>query len=99
MGNARASSSRAVTFRVVRDAVTMPAGCREVAGCRDAMGALAVRLCALQAARLASGAVLLLPAGACPGVGDLHYGWPVLRAAVPEPMIGLPGRGAQWAAR
>jgi hypothetical protein len=61
-------------------------------GCRDAIGALAVRLCTLQAARLASGAVLLLPAGACPGIGDLHYGWPVIRVGdLPGPMIGLPG--------
>lgn len=64
----------------------MPAGCREV------MGALAVRLCSLQAARQAAGAVLLLPAGTCPGIGDLHYGWPVHRCGgLPEPMIGLPG--------
>lgn len=97
MGNDRGSSSRAVAFRVVRDAVTMPAGCREATGCRDALGALAVRLCTLQAARLATGAVLLLPAGACAHIGDLHYGWPVHRCGgLPEPMIGLPGavRGA-----
>jgi hypothetical protein len=52
---------------------------------------LAARLCALQQARLAAGAVLLLPAGAFPGAGDHYCGWPVLRVGVPEPMIGLPG--------
>ena len=56
------------------------------------MGALAVRLCTLQAAGQAVGAVLLLPAGACPGIGDRHYGWPVIRVGdLAEPMIGLPG--------
>lgn len=92
MAKGRRSAWRAVTFRVVMDAMTRP-------GCREAMGALAVRLCTLQAARLASGAVLLLPAGACPHIGDLHYGWPVIRVGVPEPMIGLPGREPQWATR
>jgi hypothetical protein len=57
----------------------------------DGFGPLAVRLCRLQEARLAGGAVLLLPDNVMPGTGDFYCGWPVLRAGVPEPMIGLPG--------
>jgi hypothetical protein len=56
------------------------------------MGALAVRLCRLQEARLAGGAVLLLPAGVLPDTGDHYCGWPVIRVTgTPAPMIGLPG--------
>lgn len=56
------------------------------------MGALAVRLCRLQEARLASGAVLLLPAGVLADTGDHYCGWPVIRVTgMPAPMIGLPG--------
>jgi hypothetical protein len=66
---------------------------RSTAHCREVMGALAVRLCALQAVRLATGAVLLLPPESCPDAGDYYCGWPVIRCGcVPEPMIGLPGR-------
>jgi hypothetical protein len=61
------------------------------AGWHEAFGPLAVRLCRLQEARLAGGAVLLLPDGVIPGAGDRYCGWPVLRVGVPEPMIGLPG--------
>jgi hypothetical protein len=67
--------------------MTRPAACGEV------MGAITVRLCTLQDAGFAYGAVLLLPAGTCPDAGDFWCGWPVLRVAVPEPMIGLPGSG------
>lgn len=69
------------------DTLTRPA-------CRDVMGELAVRLCTLQEARMATGAVLLLPAGTCPDTGERYSGWPVVRCCcIREPMIGLPGRG------
>lgn len=58
---------------------------------REGIGPLTVRLCRLQEARLASGAVLLLPEGVMPGAGEFYCGWPIVRVAVPEPMIGLPG--------
>lgn len=70
------------------------------AGWHEAVGPLAVRLCRLQGAGLAGGAVLLLPPGVLPETGDAYCGWPVLRVAgVPEPMIGLPGKEVpRWAA-
>jgi hypothetical protein len=58
----------------------------------EGIGPLTLRLCSLQAARMAGGAVLLLPAGTLPETGGHYCGWPVLRCGVPEPMIGLPGR-------
>lgn len=58
---------------------------------RSGIWPLAVRLSRLQEARLAGGAVLLLPEGVMPGAGDRYCGWPVIRVPVPEPMIGLPG--------
>lgn len=57
----------------------------------EAVWPLAARLAALQEARLAAGAVLLLPDGVLPGTGSHYCGWPVIRVPVPEPMIGLPG--------
>jgi hypothetical protein len=66
---------------------------------REGLGNLTVRLCRLQEARLASGAVLLLPEGVMPGAGEVYCGWPVIRVPVPEPMIGLPGGEPQWASR
>lgn len=73
-------------------AVVQSAG---AAGARAGIWPLAVRLSRLQEARLADGAVLLLPPGAFPGTGDYYCGWPVIRTGVPEPMIGLPGGGPQ----
>jgi hypothetical protein len=66
-----------------------PAGAGHEA--RSGIWPLAVRLSRLQEARLAGGAVLLLPEGVMPGAGDRYCGWPVIRVPVPEPMIGLPG--------
>lgn len=60
-------------------------------GWHEAFGPLAVRLCRLQEAQLAGGAVLLLPDSVMPGAGERYCGWPVIRVPVPEPMIGLPG--------
>lgn len=60
-------------------------------GWHESFGPLAVRLCRLQEARLAWGAVLILPPGAIPWAGEFYCGWRVIRAGVPEPMIGLPG--------
>ena len=59
-------------------------------GGRSGVWPLAVRLARLQEARLAGGAVLLLPDGVIPDA-DFYCGWPVIRVPVPEPMIGLPG--------
>jgi hypothetical protein len=61
------------------------------AGDRAGIWPLAVRLARLQEARLAGGAVLLLPEGVVPDAGERYCGWPVIRVPVPEPMIGLPG--------
>jgi hypothetical protein len=67
----------------------------QAAGASEAQAAgiwpLAVRLSRLQEARMAAGAVLLLPEGVIPDAGDHYCGWPVIRVPVPEPMIGLPG--------
>lgn len=82
-----AGCGKGATISDMGDTLTRPA-----AACRDVMGTLAVRLCTLQEARMASGAVLLLPAGTCPDAGDRYCGWPVVRCCcIREPMIGLPG--------
>lgn len=82
-----AGCGKGATISDMGDTLTRPAACRDV------MGTLAVRLCTLQEARMASGAVLLLPAGTCPDAGDRYCGWPVVRCCcIREPMIGLPGR-------
>jgi hypothetical protein len=49
----------------------------------EGIGPLTLRLCSLQAARMAGGAVLLLPAGTLPETGGHYCGWPVLRCGVP----------------
>ena len=54
------------------------------------MAPLLVKRDQLRAQGLGDGAVLILPPGILAGVTQA-YGMPVIRADVPEPMIGLPG--------
>lgn len=56
----------------------------------DALRPLAVMLDRVQTALLAEGAVWVWPHGFVPEVTN-YSGLPVVRADVPEPMLGLPG--------